>query len=110
MSVLCLPRRTQRLFSAPVKSGRQRSEHRFAMVERNMPAAFEIQADFDAAGMKTSAPVKCPAGFEVMPLKTHSAAMHTAVQMPPAVANRAPHRTFGERRHDTGFGAAAGFD
>ena len=110
MSLLCLPYCTQRLFSAPVKSGRQRNEHRLAAVECDLSVAFEIQADFDAAGMKTSAPVKCPAGFEVMPLKTHTAAMHTAVQMPPAIANRAPHRTFGERGHDTGFGAAAGFD
>ena len=50
--------RVNGLFAAPVKSGRQRRERRFGFVEADAALAFEIQADLDAAGMKTFAPVK----------------------------------------------------
>ena len=109
MPLVRLPRRAQRLFPAPVKSGGQRRERGFAAVESDPPVAFEIQADFDAAGMKAFAPIEFLARLEVVPLETHARAAHAAVQMPPAVANRAPRRTFGEHGRDADFGFPAHF-
>src|SRR5208337_1593575 len=85
MPLLRLPRGPQGLFAAPVKSNRQRRKHRLALVVRDPSVAFEIQADLDAAGMKTPAPVKFHIRFEVMPLKARAPVRQTAVQMPPAI-------------------------
>ena len=98
MPLVRLPHRAQWLFAAPVKSGGQRRERSFLFVEINAAIAFKVQANFNAAGMKTYSPIKFIARLKIMPLETHARAMHAAVQMPPAVANRAPCRTFGEQR------------
>ena len=96
------PRGGKFLFAAPVKAGGQRRKHGLGFVAVDTALAFEIQADLDAAGMKTFAPVKFRVRLEVVPLEAHARAAHTAVEMPPALANRAPHRAFGERGRDGG--------
>ena len=104
-----LPGRAQQLFAAPVKAGGQRRERNFLAVEGDVPVAGKVQADLDAAGMKTFAPVKFRVRFEIVPLEAHARAAHAAVQMPPAVANRMPRRTFGERRRHGEFRRIGGF-
>ena len=79
------------------KIRRSTARTRPPFVETDAAIAFEVQADFDAAGMKTFAPVEFLVRLEIMPLKAHARATHAAVQMPPAVADRAPRRAFGER-------------
>ena len=109
-----LVRRTrgaQHLFAAPVKSGGQRRECGFLFVETDAAIAFEVQANLDAAGMKTFAPVEFfVRTFEIMPLEAHARATHAAVQMPPAIADRAPRGAFGERGRDIDFSRIAVFD
>jgi hypothetical protein len=109
MPLVRLPCRAQWLFAAPVKSSGQWCERGFIFIESNLPIAFEIQADFDAAGMKTLALIEFPVRLEVVPLKTHACAAHAAMQMPPTIANRAPHRSFCERRRDLAVGRLDGF-
>ena len=70
--------------------------------------AGQVQADFNAAGMKTFAPVESLVRFKVVPFKAHAGVIHIAVQMPPAVANRAPRRVFGEHRGHADLGLLAG--
>ena len=103
MPLVRRPRGAQRLFAPPVKSGGQRRENGFLLVETDTAFAFEVQADLDAVRMKTPAPIEFLVRLEVVPLETHARAAHAAVQMPPAVANSAPRRTFGERGRDADF-------
>ena len=109
MPLLRLPRRAQRLFAAPVKADGQRRERSFLAVEGDAAVAGEIQADLDAARMKTFAPVKFRVRLEVVPLETHACPAHAAVQMPPALANRSPRRAFGEHGSNGEFHSIAGF-
>ena len=103
MSLVRLPRRAQRLFAAPVKADGQRRERSLLAVESDAAIAGQIQADFDAARMKTFAPVKFRVRLEVVPFKTHARPAHAAVQMPPTFANGSPRRPFGERRSSGEF-------
>ena len=69
------------------------------LLKADSAVAFAIQADLDAAGMKAFTPIEFLTHREVMPLEAQSRAAHAAVQMAPAVPDRMPGRTFGERRH-----------
>ena len=60
--------------------------------------------------MKTLAPVEFCTGLEIVPFEAHARAAHAAVQMPPAVTDRAPCRAFGERGRDGGFTRVAVFN
>ncbi len=72
MPLLRLPRRAQRLFATPVEADGQRRKGNFLAVEGDAAVAGEIQADLDAAGVKTFAPVKFRVRLEVVPLETHA--------------------------------------
>ena len=100
----------QNLFAAPVKSGSQRREHSLGFVVADAAFAFEVQADLDAAGMETFAPVEFRVRLEIVPLETHARAAHAAVQMPPAVADASPQGAFGERGRGGGFARCAVFN
>ena len=111
VALVCLARRAQRLLAAPVKPGSQRRENNFIFVQRDFSAAFEIQADFDAARMKGFSPVEFAAGsFEVVPFEARARVRHAAMQMPPALANRAPRRAFAKCGHAAVFSVVAIFN
>ena len=67
-------------------------------MEAHPAVAFPIQADFDTAGMKAFTPIEFFRHRKVMPLEAQPGATHAAMQMAPAVPDRMPDRTFGERR------------
>ena len=100
MPLVRRPDGAQRLFALSVKSAAQGNKNSFLLVETDTAFPFKVQADFNAVRMKTTAPIEFLMCFEVVPLETHARAAHAAMQMPPTVANRTPHRTFRERRHD----------
>jgi len=110
MALFRLPRRAQWLVAAPVEADRQWRKRNFPAVEGDAAIAREVQANLDAAGMKTSAPVKFRVRLEVVPLETHARSAHTAVQMPPAFTNRRPRRAFGEHKCGRKFRRFAGFN
>jgi hypothetical protein len=98
MPLIGRARRAQNLFAAPVKPDRQRRERHFIFAERDPAVAFKIQANLDAARMKRFSPIKLRAGsFEIVPLEARARMCDAAVQMPPAIADRAPERTLGKR-------------
>jgi len=88
----------QRLFALPIKSTAQGNKNNFLFVGTAPSFAFKIQTDFNAAGVKTPAPIEGFARFEVVPLKTHPGAAHAAMHLPLPRANRLPYRAFCEHR------------
>ena len=110
MLLIRLPRGGQNFFAASIEPDCQWRECGFVIVDGHAAVAFAIQADFDAAGMKTFTPIKFLAYREVMPLEAQARAGYAAVQMPPTVTDRMPCRAFGERRRDAKFGFVVDFD
>ena len=77
-------------------------------MEAHPAVAFPIQADFDTAGMKAFTPIEFFRHRKVMPLEAQPGATHAAMQMAPAVPDRMPDRTFGERRQLVSLVASIG--
>jgi hypothetical protein len=99
--------RPQGLLPPPVKSRRQPPEYGVRPVETDSPLPFQVQADFNGAGMKTSSPIKLRARLEIMPLEADPGAEHAAMQMPPPLADLPPRRNFCEYRRDIKFNDVA---
>ena len=74
MLLIRLPRGGQSFFAAPIKPDGQRRECGFVIVDADAAVAFEIQADLDAAGMKTFTPIKFLTHLEVVPLEAQARA------------------------------------
>jgi hypothetical protein len=110
MLLICLARGRQSFCAAPIEPDCQRRECGFVIVDGDPAVAFTIQANFDAAGMKTFTPIKFLAYRKVVPLEAQARAGYAAVQMPPTVTDRMPCRAFGERRRDAKFGFVVDFD
>jgi hypothetical protein len=110
MLLIRLPRGGQSFCAAPVKPDCQWRECGLVIVDGDAAVAFAIQADFDAAGMKTFTPIKFLTHREVVPLEAQAHAGYAAVQMPPTITDGMPSRAFGEGRHDAEFGRAVDFD
>ena len=55
--------------STPIKSNGHWAKRRFQRVRADGPAAFEIQADFNCAGMESLAPIERLMRFEIVPLE-----------------------------------------
>jgi len=110
MLLIRLPRGGQSFFAASIKPDGQRRECGFVIVDGDAAVAFAIQADFDAAGMKTFTPIKFLTHREVVPLEAQARAGYAAVQMPPTITDGMPRRAFGERTRDAKFSRAVDFD
>lgn len=80
-----------------VKSRAQRNETQLARAVTDTSVAGEIEADFDAAGMKALRPVHFVARGEVMPLEAETEFAIVAVQLTPACAHAFPGFGFTKR-------------
>lgn len=73
----------------------------------DLAVAGDIQADLNATGMKTPAPIQFRVGLEIVPFKADAGSLHAAVQMAPAIANGHPGGTLG-KDDDIFFGESFG--
>src|SRR5262252_2377057 len=103
VQLIRLPRGSQSVLATSVKSDTHRREQNFAVVKGDASVSLAIQADLNAAGVKTPTPIQFLTHREVVPLEAHSHTAYAAVQMPPTLTGGTPERALGENGFDGDF-------
>ncbi len=88
--------RPQRAAPGTINPRRQRLEFHRPWAERHGTIPREIQAQFDAARMKTPRPLERLRGGEFVPLHTDTQVMEPAVQQVPIAPDSFPNRRFAD--------------
>src|SRR5437870_1124504 len=91
MTIVCLPRRAERLVADRVIAGaaRQIIERR-AAARCDCAATVKIKTKFDAVRPETFSPIEWLTGDEIMPLDADSHFLEAAVELSPSVAHIGP--------------------
>src|SRR4029077_334832 len=98
MMIACPPRGGQRFVgnSVVTRVAREIITPRLTL-RANCPATFKVQAKFQAARMKTAAPVQCSPGLEIVPLNTQTESVEIAVKLTPTGGEALPCAVLGVR-------------
>jgi len=84
----------QLVVAGQVKAGGHRSEIHARSAIANGSVAVEIEAKFEAVGMKTAGPLKAGGQLEIVPLDANPHFIKASVKLAPAVMDGTPHDGF----------------